>query len=245
MKFTIRTLLGLCALAYGIVHASVITETWWGQVAQVDHTTAYSLGETVTWNVIYDEASIGVAHFYADGALGRADRGMNDDTVAFLHCLESTLDPLCGTIDLAADGFTAIYDSTTQLDTIYQRMLAGLRPGDRSYDYWDTNTDNRTFRNVPWGVVEQLDYWADDFRFAADTYPFRCVSDCPNTGDASFFLTYLDSANELQFASVSLTRLGKTTSRSTVVPEPGMITLFLIALISIWIVRRSHKVWRT
>lgn len=228
--FFSRMALVLLAAVAGTAQAAWVTEQWQGRVASFENLSTFAVDDIVTWTVLYDASSGQQMTVFSDGANGRSDRGGVDDSLSTLYCLEPSSAPGCSTEISSADGFFALHDSTTDLATIYTRMKASLLDGEEVFDYWDTNRDNRTFRNVPWGVLEQIDYWADDFRFSADNYPYRCVYDCPNTGDATFLLTYLDRTDELQFARLSLTRVSYTVLPVAVVSAPSTIALCAMAL---------------
>ena len=207
----------LClALCSSSALASMVTETWTGQVGAISNTTAYASGSTVSWQVSYDDALSTQKRVFNDGSNGVADRGLPDDTLNTLFCVDPTADPTCSASSTAAGGFFRFHDTISDVSAVYLRMVAALGLGEVVSDYWDTNQDSRSFRNVPWGILEQYDFTADDFRLAADNYPFRCVGDCPNTGDGTIQLTYLDREDDVQFAQVTLTRVAYTRSTEAV-----------------------------
>lgn len=214
-------------LAGANTYGSFVMETWTGEVGAVSGTTAYVVGETVTWTISYETLVSDRMTIFSDGLNGVADRGTNDDTVSTVFCLDPTSDDECAAGLERSNGFFALYDSKGSFDNIYQRMVDALSASQTIYDYWDVNMDNRIFRDVPWGVLEQYDYRADEFWLTADNYPYRCGYDCPNTGNASIFLTYLDAQSELQFANVSLTRVSYT-STVVSVPVPGTLCLMVV-----------------
>lgn len=229
MKNIPRTLVVISSLCAGIADASLVTETWSGQVGTVSGLTNFVIGETISWQVIYEDSNNGQMRIFDDGANSRSDRGNGDDTLNSFFCLDASSNAQCASGYSALDGFVALHDSTSLVGHIRTRMLGSLAQAVSVYDYWGFNRDNRISRDVPWGELQQIDYWADDFHYSADNYPYRCTYDCPNTGDARFSLAYLNSQNQLDYASIGLTRVSYST-QFTVIPEPSSLLLALIPI---------------
>ncbi len=232
----------ILALTARTANSSIITEIWSGEVGALSNTSAYSVGDIVSWSIIYDSNKNNQMTIYNDGANGVSDRGNNDDSLNTLFCIDPSINVNCSSSTSPTDGFTEFFDSTSNVSHIYDKMVASLSTSDTLSDQLAVNRDNRIFRDVPWGVSEQIDYWSDDFRYLADNYPFRCSSDCPNTGNAIFTLTYLDSSNEVQFSSVTLTRVSHTTSSSAfAVYEPDSLALLIVGFAGVVFASRREK----
>jgi hypothetical protein len=178
----------------------------------------------ITWQVVYDSQPSNFMRLFSDGIDGAANRGGGDDQLNSFICLDTLQDSRCTQTFAPTDGFYALRDVNSSVEHVRLALLASLGSSRTAFNFWSTNTDTRTSRVVPWGDLEQVYYAADDFYYSADNYPFRCVFDCPNTGNATFGLAFISASGDIDLMSVLLTRVSHT-AQVTEVSEPGSLPL--------------------
>ena len=152
-------------------NSSIITEIWTAEVGTLSNNSIYSTstntsyngfftGDIVSWTVTYQSDPSDSFTRYNDGLNGIAERGKGDDTLNTKSCLYESISSDCGS-SLIDNGFTALYDSYTDVSNIYNPMLSFLQIGESEYDYFDYNEDTRLFRTSPYPDFTALSYIAD------------------------------------------------------------------------------------
>ena len=180
----------------------------------------YMLGETISWTVTYD-AALG-DHFttYLDGVDGAANRGANDDTLQTLSCLNADYSSDCGR-SLVDENYTALYDSNSDISSIYNAMVNSLGINETVYDYFDFNKDARSYRSLPYPDFTQYDFYADEFHIYADNRQ----DIAGGVGYAQLF--YEDDAGEVWGLRVGLGNINISSSEvPSAVPIPAAMWLF-------------------
>lgn len=230
----LKKLIGLVAGTFLInssVTAAIVTEVWAAEVlsesiANINSTYAtnqnpiFVVGDTITWTVTYDSTFGDHYTQYSDGSDGIADRGTNDDTLLQLSCLDINYSSGCES-SLANDDFIALYDSTSDISSIYDSMVNSLGSGEVIHNFHTHNQDTRRFRTAPHSDFTDFDYYADEFHISADNRHY------PVGGAGSAQIYYEDTAGEIWVKRVGF---GNISISSTVVPLPPAAWLFVSGL---------------
>ena len=145
----------LSVLGVGSAQAVLITETWESTITDVNHT-AFSVGDTFTWTVAYDDSSL-IMHRYGDGANGIAEQGSGDDSVVTTTCAGSAAGaPEC---DINTVAYTLLADAVFDISAYYDVMTSAGLTG---YDQYSQNRSQRLSHRL---VGDTIHYIVDDIDF--------------------------------------------------------------------------------
>lgn len=237
-KFIIITIYVYIAFASYSANAVIIYEEWTANVLSVTNNSidssaqdvvsnGYSIGDIVTWSVIYNSAPSDHSTRYSDGSNGIAEKGVGDDTLNTLFCLDKRYNPNCGS-SLKDDGVIALFDSTSNIFGIYNALFDYLGVGEIVYDYFDFNNDTRIFRVTPSHDFTQYDYYSDEFNINADNR----ASIPGGAGYAQLFYKKTGGdifVSRIGFGNISIT--SSIISNPTPIPEPSTIYLIEFAIV--------------
>jgi len=129
---------------------------------------------------------------------------------------------------LADDNFTALYDGNSNVSSIYNAMAGFLSSGEEVFDYFGFNQDTRSFRTSPYPDFTQYDYYADEFRIAADNR-----QDIPG-GAGSAQLFYEKANGDVWVSRIAFGNISYTTEELPAsVPEPTAFWLLCLGTIGL------------
>lgn len=221
------------------LYAAVIMETWTAEVRTLTNNNIYSfysnvsfngynIGDTITWNVSYNSEPGNYFTRFLDGVNGISEKGQGDDILHTLSCLDKNFSPDCGN-SLGDDSFTSLFNSKSNIDSIYNTLAGELGNDEVVYDYFNFNNDTRSYRSQPYRNFTQYDYYADEFNLYADNRQFPI-------GGAGYAQLFYEKTN----GEIWVSRIGFSNIKiiTTSIPEPSMITLMGLGLIIIFGARR-------
>lgn len=114
-KFCVSALVIWLGLPIAVANAAIVTETWSAEVYEVTGTTAFSIGDTVSWLVTYDDQSTSM-HSWHDGPNLIGQLGSGDDTLNINYMTSSSI----------------YADADYNFGTIFDDLLGAKTPIDHS-----------------------------------------------------------------------------------------------------------------
>ena len=212
-------LAGVLATAAPLATAEIITDIWHANITSVVNTSAFSVGDSVSWTVTYDDASTS-SHYYGDGTDGMA--GTADDT-------------LLGAINVSGTySFSA--DTVTDISSIVSQMVAGIADFNSFYDFNSINYDRLYTQATNGRMYNDLVH---------DHITFFARSDGASTNYLSLHYNPVGLNNYkssvISFGNYTIERNVSLPTNDGDVPEPSDLSLLMAGLAGLSTVRRRKK----
>ncbi len=204
--------------------AALVTDRWTATLDGVLNTTAYSVGDSISWTVTYDNTSTSM-NYFDDGADGVGKTADDISHIAGTAC------PSCT--------YTLTANSSTNIEHMINQMITGIANYAASYDFYSLNYDRIYDQRTP--LYTYNERVIDDIGFLADNY---------NGGSRNMLKLYYNQTNNsnynmawISWGQATITR--NITAPTQSIPEPSVISIFGLGIVGISLLRRRKKLGAT
>ena len=214
-----RIIFAVCFILFSLsaslsAHATIVTQTWEADVTFVYNTSAYTIGDVISWQVTYDNAGTSITIYY-DGPNTVAELGAGDDFIRLKECITGGTDTGC-THYYKAWEYLVLSEATYAFELSMSEILASSSLV--SFD--DTLFRDNQSRMYVY-ITGQM-----GFKMEADEFKFEAFNVGVDSGSMYYYgftdTGVLDYTN-IQFSAMRM--------RSEAVPEPSVIALMVLGLL--------------
>ena len=229
-----KTTIAISALIFSTsINAAIITETWSFTITSLENTTGYTVGDTVSFDITYNNTNESMS-FYYSGQNGINEWGQGDDTLSRVACLDTYTSQSC-TQTVSSNDLTLWTDgalSGLDFNMVTNNLLTG-----------SSITQPYIPVNEPENVIARFSS-VTAYSGRSDWLVIQSgVTSLQSKTSGSYFSLYgLDSSGTRVQSRVGFDHSGVTISAVSSVPVPAAVWLFSSGLIGLVSVARRTKV---